>query len=148
MAADSLFCTQIWPRDVMWKQSIRLCVLEFGVNPKCRSSPKNEIDGIFRFTPPKSGKSALGMRLTGEYPSGHATGCATGSCWPIMLRSFSTWLYYHYFIFTMKSKQSTFLIKFGASSFPASNVPTSKFPAGIITTILFLSRLVLFRPTT
>ena len=85
----------IWPRDVMWKQSIRLCVLEFGVSPRCRSSPKNEIDGIFRFTPPKSGKSALGMRLMGEYPSGHSTGCATGSCWPIMLRSFSTGLYTH-----------------------------------------------------
>ena len=84
----------IWPRDVMLKQSIRLCVLEFGVNPiKCRSSPKNDIDGIFRFTPPKSGKSALGMRLMGEYPSGHSTGRATGSCWPMMLRSFSTGLY-------------------------------------------------------
>ena len=85
----------IWPRDVMWKQSIRLCVLEFGVNPKCRTSPKIDIDGIFRFTPPKSGKSALGMRLMGEYPSGHVTGCANGSCWPIMLRSFSTGLYTH-----------------------------------------------------
>ena len=96
MAADSSFCTYIYGRVTSCeKQSIRLCVLEFGVNPKCRSSPKNEIDGIFRFTPPKSGKSALGMRLMGEYPSGHATGFSTGSCWPLMLRSFSTRLYTH-----------------------------------------------------
>ena len=94
MAADSSFCTLIYM--AAWRHVKTVYkIVRVGVSPKCRSSPKNEIDGIFRFTPPKSGKSALGMRLTGEYPSGHVTGCATGSCWPLMLRSFSTRLYTH-----------------------------------------------------
>ena len=48
---------------------------------------------------------------------------------------------------TMKSRLSTFLLKLVASSFSASTISTSTIPAGIITTILFLSRLVLFRPS-